>query len=418
MPIKRFKSLTRIYLSPRVLSIGFFAFPYGMTFFLTVLMPQAWLTDVGITNTDIGLFGLVSLPYVLKFLWAPLVDIVRIPVLHRLGQRRSWLILIHTILIGGFTLLAYSNPNPHNLWYVGSIALALSCVAATQDIIVDAYRIEILDKDQAVPGVSMLIFGYRVGSLVAKAGPLYLAHYFSWTTAYLVMASLISVGIAATLLNPEPRLTHRRRTLWDTAVDPFRELVSRSPLWILVCAFIVLYRLGDAMINGMAIPFYIKQIGFTKPEIASVMNVFGIGATIVGGFIGAIVMRRLTVFQALLVCGIIHSLSHTLLIAMNAVGNAVGPEIGFLYVVVALENLTGGMTTAAFFVYLSRLCAPHMAATQFALMTSLWSLATPLASLSGWLQDHVGWTPFFLIAIAASLPGLILIRWLPKYRLG
>ena len=166
------KSYIEPYFSPRVLSIGFFAFPYGMMFFLMVLTPQVWLKEIGIDKTSIGLFALVSVPYVFKFLWAPIIDVVKIPFLHRLGQRRSWLVFIHLSLILGLIAMGFSDPRPDNLMPIGIIALVLSFLAATQDIIVDAYRIEILNKDQSIPGVSMLIFGYRLGSITAKAGPL------------------------------------------------------------------------------------------------------------------------------------------------------------------------------------------------------------------------------------------------------
>ena len=403
------------YFSPRVLSIAFFAFPYGMMFFLMVNIPQVWLKEIGVEKTNIGLFALVSAPYVFKFLWAPLVDVIKIPFLHRLGQRRSWLIFIHLSLIFGLIAMGFSDPRPDNLLPIGIIALVLSFLAATQDIIVDAYRIEILNKDQSVPGVSMLIFGYRLGSIVAKAGPLYLAHYFNWTVAYVVMGLLVGVGIVATLFNPEPVHEKRKRTLYETVVEPFYELVKRSSFWSAVFLFVIFYRFGDAMINNMASAFYL-EIGFTKTQIASVMNIFGIFATIVGGFLGAGLVRRFHIYRGLALCGVAHAISNLMFVVLAYTGN----DLPTFYMAVAVENITGGMSTAAFFVYLSRLCHLNSAATQFALLTSLWSLATPLASFSGWIVDQLSgnWVAFFLLTVAAALPAILLIRWLPKYPLG
>jgi PAT family beta-lactamase induction signal transducer AmpG len=409
------KSYIEPYFSPRVLSIGFFAFPYGMMFFLMVLTPQVWLKEIGIDKTSIGLFALVSVPYVFKFLWAPIIDVVKIPFLHRLGQRRSWLVFIHLSLILGLIAMGFSDPRPDNLMPIGIIALTLSFLAATQDIIVDAYRIEILNKDQSIPGVSMLIFGYRLGSITAKAGPLYLAHYFNWTVAYVVMGLLIGVGIIATLFNPEPVHSSEKRTLYQTVVEPFHELIARSSFWPVMFSFIVLYRFGDAMINNMASTFYL-EIGFTKTDIASVMNIFGICATILGGFFGAAVVKRFKIYESLAVCGIFHALSNLMFVVLAYTGS----DLPTFYGAVAVENITGGMSTAAFFVYLSRVCRLNAAATQFALLTSLWSLSTPMASMSGWIVDQLSgnWVTFFFITFLAALPGIFLIKFLPKYSLG
>jgi PAT family beta-lactamase induction signal transducer AmpG len=403
------------YFSPRVLSIGFFAFPYGMMFFLMVITPQVWLKEIGVDKTNIGLFAIVSLPYVFKFLWAPMVDVVKLPLLHRLGQRRSWLVLVHLSLIIGLVAMGCSNPRPDHLMPIGVIALILSFLAATQDIIVDAYRIEILNKDQSIPGVSMLIFGYRLGSITAKAGPLYLAHYFNWTVAYVIMALLVSIGIIATLFNPEPIHSQEKRTLYQTVIEPFHELIKRSSFWPAVFSFVVFYRFGDAMINNMASAFYL-EIGFTKTQIASVMNIFGICATIVGGFLGAAIVRRFKIYGGLAFCGVAHALSNLMFVLLAYVGN----DLFTFYLSVAVENITGGMSTAAFFVYLSRLCRLNSAATQFALLTSLWSLSTPLASFSGWIVDCLSgnWVVFFLLTVVAALPGIFLIRVIPKYAIG
>lgn len=405
------------YLNPRVLGIGFFAFPYGMMFFLAVSTPQVWLKDIGATNTDIGLFAIASFPYMMKFLWAPLVDLIKIPYLSKkLGHRRSWLLVIHLSLMIGLLLMGFSNPTPQSLRWTAIVALILAFLAATQDIIVDAYRIELLSTKESVPGIGMLIFGYRLGSITAKAGTLYLAHYFSWPLAYMIMSLLIIIGIIAIFFNPEPEAKPKpERLLYHVIVRPFTEFITRSSYWWIPVLFILLYRLADAMINNMATIFYM-EIGFTKAEIATVTNVFGVFATIVGGFLGAGTVRRLDVFKSVLVCGLLHTLCNGMFIVLSHIGN----DVTILYVSIALENVTGGMSTAAFFVYLTRLCHISHAVTQFALFTSLWSSQSFIASISGYLIDqlHGRWSVFFLITILVALPGIFIIPFLKKFPFG
>ena len=411
------KDIKKTYLAPRVVGIGFFAFPYGMMFFLAVTTAQVWLKDIGATNTDIGLFAIASFPYMMKFLWAPMVDLIKIPYLSKkLGHRRSWLLLIHLSLMVGLVLMGFSNPTPHSLRFTAIVALALAFLAATQDIIVDGYRIEILSMKESVPGIGMLIFGYRLGSITAKAGTLYLAHYFSWPVAYCVMSLLILVGVVAIFFNPEPDEKPKPdRVIYHTVVKPFTEFIRRSGYWWLPVLFILLYRLADAMINNMATSFYM-EIGFTKADIATVTNVFGVFATILGGFFGAAIVRRLDVFKGVFVCGLLHTVSNLMFVVLAYVGN----DIPTLYGSIAVENITGGMSTAAFFVYLTRLCHMSHAVTQFALLTSIWSAQTFIASISGWIVDQLGgdWVVFFLITVLVALPGLLLIMFLDKYPFG
>lgn len=417
-PLQILHSIRRTYFAPRIMGIGFFAIPYGMMYFLAVMNPQIWLKEIGISNTYIGLFALASLPYAFKFIWAPAVDLIKIPFLtNRMGHRRSWLLVIHLLLIASLLALGYSNPTQDDHMRTAVIAMVIAFLAATQDIIVDAYRIEILDKKETVPGISMLIFGYRMGSITARAGTLYLAHFFSWPLAYTVMALLVLIGVMATIFNPEPKRPAPNRTdlLYNTIVRPFQELLGRSRYWPTVAAFILLYRQADAMINIMASSFYL-EIGFTKAEIATVNNVFGVVATIIGGFLGAAVVRKVKVYGGLFLCGVLHTVSNLMFVVMAIIGNS----LPMLYSAIAVENITGGMSTAAFFVYLTRLCNLRFTATQFALFTSLWSLQTPLASFSGKMIDSLNgdWVVFFLITVLMSFPGLALIWIIRRYPLG
>ncbi len=282
-------------------------------------------------------------------------------------------------------------------------------------VLVDAYRIEVLSKNEAAPGISMLILGYRLGSILAKAGPLYLAQYYSWKAAYVVMAALTSIGIVATIFSVEPPALGRRKKVWLLVAEPFQEFFLRSSLWWLVLVFVIWYRWGDALLNTMAFPFY-SEVGFSKAVVASVTNVFGVWASVLGSFVGAIVLRKTDIFKGLFFCGLLHTLSHFMYILVFLEG----PDVFLLYSSVALENVTGGMSTTAFFLYLSRLCKMDLAATQFALLTSLWSLSTPLSCGGGWIVDRLNnnWMGFFGFVILVSIPPLMAIPWLKRYGLG
>ena len=390
-----------------------------MIFFLSMTTPQYWLKECGVSLKHIGLFGLVSFPYVIKFLWAPFIDLIQIPWLSKkIGHRRSWLVLVHISLGVNLILMGLSDPAEHFfmacLW-----AFGLAFLGATQDILVDAYRIEVLSKDESAPGVSMLIFGYRIGALMAKAGTLHLAANFSWTVAYCVMAIFVAIGICATLMNPEPNRSpvHNKRVLFQHRIFlPFQEFMVRSKYWWMVFLFIVLYRLPDAMLNSMAGAFYV-ELGFTKSQIANVNYIFGAGATILGGFLGAILIQRVTILKGLFISGLVHTMGNLMYVAMSFAGK----DMMTFYASIAIENLTSGMCTVAFIAYLSRLCQREYALPQFALVSSLWSLSTTIASFSGKLVEEYlqhDWDKFFYISALAAIPSLMLIYFLRHYPYG
>jgi PAT family beta-lactamase induction signal transducer AmpG len=389
-----------------------------MIFFLSMTTPQYWLKECGVSLKHIGLFGLVSFPYVLKVLWAPLIDLISIPWLtKKIGHRRSWLVLVHVCLAINLIMMGLSNP-AENFFMACFWAFGLAFLGATQDVLVDAYRIEVLSKDESAPGVSMLIFGYRIGALLAKAGTLHLAAAFSWTVAYSVMAIFVAIGICATLLNPEPnRPSINKRILFHTRVLlPFREFIQRSIWWWVVFLFIILYRLPDAMLNSMAGAFYV-ELGFTKPQIANVNYIFGTAATILGGFLGGFLIQRISILKGLFVSGVLHTACNLMYVVLSFVGD----DMMTFYISIALENITSGMCTVAFIGYLSRLCQRQYALAQFALVSSLWSLSTTIASFSGHLVEEYlqhDWDKFFYISGLAAIPGLLLIFFLSRYPYG
>lgn len=413
-------SAVKPYFDPRVLTMAVLGFPYGMMFFLGVQTLQLWLTEEGISTAEIGFFSFVTLPYIFKVYWAPLINFIPIPFLSFLGPRRSWLIFSHLSLIVLLNLIAWSNPS-QNLFYVGTLSFMLLIFASIQDIVVDAYRIEILKKDQAGPGIGMLTAGYRMGSFAATFGTLTLADAYSWQLAYTVMSCLVSMGIIAALLNREPEginikySTHVRffRQFFENLVPPFQEFFSRRG-WFFVVLFILSYRIGDAFIHTMASPFYI-QLGFTKAEIADITKFFGVLPTLAGGLIGGALATRINIFTGLFAAGLLHALTHIMFILQAMYGY----DPHFLYYVIFFENITGGITTAVFLLYLSREAHPKYIPTQYAFFTSLWSLPTLMASVSGVLVEWLNhdWPSYFKFCLLISLPPLALIFVLRRYPL-
>ncbi|MBF0562822.1 MAG: AmpG family muropeptide MFS transporter [Alphaproteobacteria bacterium] len=413
----RWADIFSVYRDRRLLSILFLGFSSGLPLALTGSTLAVWLTESGVDMKTIGLFALVGIPYSFKFVWAPFLDRVRIPFLHScLGRRRSWILTIQAALILALLALGMAGP-PGPPWITALLAIVVAFASASQDIVIDAYRVEILQPEQYGAGAAMVQFGYRLGMLVAGAGALFVASMVSWFWVYAGMAGLLLIGSLTILVNPEPNTAPTalnvspRSWLRDTVGGPFIDLLQRHG-WTLavIVTFVVLYKLGDALAGMMSNPFYIK-LGFTKVEIASVSKVFGFIATIVGTLAGGIVVARIGIARALLVCGVLQMLAN-LMFAFQAMA---GHQVSVLIFTIAIENLTGGMGSAAFVAYLSGLCNTAFTGTQYALLSSLAVFGrTVLASSGGWLVERLGWIDFFLFSTAACLPGLAVLVWMMR----
>ena len=412
-----------VYRDRRMLVILFLGFVSGLPLALTLGTLTAWLATVGVDKTTIGLFALVGLPYTLKFLWSPFIDGVRVPVLGPLlGRRRSWAIVTQVALMASVFALGTTEPGTQAA-QTAVIALAVAFFSASQDIVIDAYRVEILAGHEQGAGAAAIQIGYRIGMLVSGAGALYIADFFGWFAAFATMAALVSVGMVTILLNPEPTAGRGAEAAADHAngargagmtgwieahvVAPFADFIGRGG-WPVILLFILLYKFGDAVAGVMSNPFYIET-GFTLSEIASVSKIFGLGATLAGAVLGGIVVVRLGVLKGLLVSGVLQMLSNL----MFAVQAMVGYDIAVLTLTVGIENFTGGMGTAAFVAYLSSLCTFAFTATQYALLSSLAAVGrTVLSAAGGWMADQMDWVSFFLLTTVAALPGLVLLIWL------
>jgi MFS transporter, PAT family, beta-lactamase induction signal transducer AmpG len=411
----------RVYRDRRVLAILLLGFASGLPLLLTLSTLSAWLATQGVSKTSIGLFAAVGIPYSFKFAWSPLIDGIGLPLFGRLGRRRGWAVLIQLCLIAAVVALGSLTPKEQPA-LAALLALLVAFLSASQDIVIDAYRVEILRPEQQGAGATMVQVGYRVGLLVAGAGALFIADRFGWHAAYYAMAGLLLVGIATILANPEPRgavkaagdaeSARRGRLLaWleDHVVAPFADFMRR-PAWLAILLFILLYKLGDAVAGIMATPLYIN-LGFSLSEIASVSKIFGFVATLAGAFLGGLMVTRWGLFPSLLVCGILQSASN-LMYALQAMA---GHDLGMLALTIATENVTGGMGSAALVAYLSGLCTAGFAATQYALLSSLAVVGrTMISTSSGWLADRMDWPSFFVLATFFGLPGILVLLWIMR----
>jgi len=408
-----------VYAARRVLLILPLGFASGLPLLLTFSTLSAWLATAGVSRAAIGVFALVGTPYALKFAWSPLID--RLPPPLPLGRRRGWGVSIQLVLVVATLALGCCDPK-HHLGLMAGLALCVAFLSASQDIVIDAYRVEILKPEQQGPGAGMIQTGYRVAMLAAGAGALLIAARAGWFTAYATMAALLVVGLLTFLLGPEPApqptgtrqpaihgLEALREWLNTAVVGPFADFMRR-PRWGAILLFILGYKLGEAMAGVMAMPLYVA-LGFSLDEIAAISKLVGFVATIVGALVGGIVTARLGVVRALILCGVLQSAGN-LFYVLQAVG---GHRLDYLALCVAAENVTGAMAGAALIAYLSGLCSPAFTATQYALLSSLAAVGrTLMASASGALAQRIGWVPFFLLTTVVTLPALVLLVWIAR----
>lgn len=381
-------------------------FAAGLPLLLTGSVLQAWMKEEGVDLETIGLFALVGLPYTLKFFWAPLLDRYT-PAF--LGRRRGWMLLAQLCLIASLVLLAAGKPGVSPLG-IAIAALLVTFFSASQDIVIDAYRREALADDEQGLGASLYVNGYRVGMLLASGGGLILADHMAFSQVYLFMAAVMLAGVFTTLLAPEPEAAEGRpRTLREAVIQPFVEYFQRRDA-LVILLFILLYKIGDTMASHMTIPFYL-DIGFSKTEIGTVVKLFGFWATITGGLIGGVLIMRIGIYRALWLFGILQAVST----AGFAILAMIGHSLPGLAAVIAFENLSGGMGTAAYVAFMASLTNRKFTATQYALLSSLMGVPRVIAAApTGYLANAMGWEIFFISCALIALPGLMMISWLHK----
>ena len=389
-------------LNPRVVTVLFLGFSSGLPLALSGGTLQAWLTVEDVDIKTIGLFSLVGLPYTLKFLWSPLMDRFVVPIF---GRRRGWIALSQLALIG--LILGMSVTSPQNgLWFLALLAFCLTFVSASQDVAIDAYRTEVLRERERGMGAAVSVTGYRVAMLVSGALALILSEYLGWCATYMLMALIMSIGVVAVWLGPEPEDPGTPPASMKDAVEgPFKEFFSRTGVWSLL-ALIVLYKLGDAFAGSLTTTFLIRGVNFSVGEVGAINKGMGLASTIIGALFGGVLMARLRLFKALLIFGILQAVSNLSFMVLALVGKS----YPLMIFTIAFENLAGGMGTAAFVAFLMILCNHSYTATQFALLSALASLGRVFVGpLSGVLVDGMGWTVFFFTTFLFALPGLVLL---------
>lgn len=373
---------------------------------------RQWFAESGLSLGAIGLTALIGLAYANKFLWSPALDAVPAP-LRRLGQRRGWLLPIQALL--GLAILAIAATDPAaGAAATATLAVLVAFLSASQDIVVDAWRIEMLGEDEEAQayGLAAYVWGYRLALLAAGAGTLLAVQFIGWSGAYAAAAALMLPGLAATLLGREgQRMTAGavgwRARLRGSVLEPFLEF-TRRPAWLAILTFIALFKLGEALAGVMTTPFY-RSLGFTREDVATVATIFGMAAVLAGALAGGWVVGRIGVARALVLTGLGQMLSNLMYVALDQAGHS----MPMLWAQVGVENFTDGLADAAFLTYLSGLTSRAFTATQYALLSSL--AAVPLRTLgasAGVLAERLGWTLFFLLTTVAALPAMAIMLWL------
>jgi PAT family beta-lactamase induction signal transducer AmpG len=394
-------AIRRQYANRRLLAVLFLGFSSGLPLALSAGTLQVWLATAEMDIRTIGLFGLVGLPYTLKFLWSPLMDRFVPP---WLGRRRGWMLITQLLLAGAIVALGASRPEG-DLPVMAALALVLAFCSASQDIAVDAYRADVLAPRERGLGAAYSVAGYRTALLISSAGALILADVIGWRETYWLMAALMLVGIIATLAGPAPAAERHPPDLRRAVVEPFSEFLTRPAAWLLLLA-IVLYKLGDAFAGTLSSAFLIQALEFSSSDVGLVSKGFGWAAILGGAFIGGALMLRLGLWRALLIFGVLQAVSNLAFMALAWYGHS---YLGMI-LAVGIENLAGGMGTAAFVAFLMALCDHRYTATQFALLSALAAIGRVLVGPpAGYLVDATGWVWFFFITFVLAWPGVFLV---------
>jgi PAT family beta-lactamase induction signal transducer AmpG len=377
-------------------------FASGLPLALTGGTLQAWLTVAGVDLRTIGIFTLVGLPYTLKFLWAPLMDRFVPP---WLGRRRGWIMAAQLGLIAGITAMAATDPT-HVPWLLAMLALAVAFTSASQDIAFDAYRADVLRPQERGFGAAVSVTGYRIAMLISGAVALIISEQIGWHATYWLIGSLMVLGVGATLLSPEPSsMVTVPRSLSEAVWGPIREFFSRSPA-IGLLLLIVLYKVGDAFAGSLTTAFLIRGVGFSPSEVGVVNKGMGLVATILGALVGGALMAKMGLFRSLLLFGILQAVSNLSFMVLAWTGKSYPMMVS----AVAIENVAGGMGTAAFVALMMSLCDHRYTATQYAALSALAAVGRVFVGPpSGYVVEAVGWVTFFFITFLAALPGLWLL---------
>ncbi|MDO8837511.1 MAG: MFS transporter [Parvibaculum sp.] len=416
-----------VYTERRLIIILLLGFSSGLPLALTGSTLALWMRDEGVNLSTIGLFALVGLPYSIKFLWAPFIDHVRLPVLTTLlGRRRAWLVVTQLALALAVSCMGLVDPRAAPL-LMAAAAVAVAFISATQDIVIDAFRIESLAEDEQAAAMANFVAAYRIAMLVATGGTVGLVAWLqatgvnadlAWTYGYVAMASLVGVGFVATLLAEEPEASASEtpepenvaQRFRHAVIDPFFEFTRRRQ-WVAILVFIILFKLGDAYAGHLLGPFAI-DLGFEKGAYAGISSSVGLVAALAGGYFGGWLVNAVGQTRGLWIGGVLQMISNLVFCWLAFMG----PDLFALAVAVAIESFTGGIGTVAFVGWISSLCRIRsFTATQYALLSALSSFGRTFLSASGGeVAQNIGWVPFFVVSTLLAVPGLVLLWWLGR----
>ncbi|WP_298885003.1 MFS transporter [uncultured Bradyrhizobium sp.] len=428
-PATSWRDSLAVYLQPRVLIVLFLGFSSGLPLALSGSTLLVWMREAGVDLKTIGLFALVGTPYTLKFLWAPLVDALHVPLFTQaFGRRRGWLLFSQILLIVSIVLLALTDP-ASSPFYVALGALLVATTSSTQDIVVDAFRVESLPESEQAAGMAAYVAAYRIGMLISTAGALFIVSGFegtgiprasAWMWGYVVMAAMVLIGTITALVATEPEQSVRAEAVTHdepafarvlhAAIGAFSEFLSRKDA-LAALAFVVLFKFTDAFSGTMTAPFVI-DLGFTRNDYAAIVKGVGLAATLIGGFAGGFVARRYSLASSLWIGGVMQALANLTFSWLALVGT----NQWALALAICAENFTSAVGTVIFVAYLSALCQnPLHTATQYALLTALAAVGrTYLSSGAGFVASATGWPMFFVICVLVAIPSLVLLTWLQK----
>ncbi len=401
MILNNLKSWFGVYGSRRVTILTAIGFSSGLPLALTGSTLQAWLVSKGINLELIGIFSIVGMPYSLKILWSPLLDRYTIPFL---GRRRGWILIFQVLLAALFVFLSFLDPST-SIGLVGVVAFMIAFSSASQDIVVDAYRTEVLQPDERGAGAATTVLGYRIAMLVSGALALMLSDIMPWKNVFLILGIVMLSCVIFTFVAPEPfAYSASPKSLKEAVVLPLLDYFSR-PSAVSMLLFIVVFKLGDVLAASMTTPFLL-DIGFTRSEVGLVYKAFGLASTLIGALVGGGIMSRIGLNKSLWVFAVLQALSNL----SFAVLAMVGKNYYMLVCAVAIENITGGMGTAGFVAFLMSLCNTRFTATQYALLSSLMAFTRVIAGVpTGFLASNLGWTQFFMVTTLGALPGIMLL---------
>ena len=409
--------------------MGFFS---GLPLLLTSATLGTWLADVGVNKTTIGLFALVGIPYSLKFFWASFLDTnIKLRLFKKMGRRRIWILIFQILICVNIFIMAHIDP-VINTMQMAIFAITLAFFSASQDIAIDAWRIEINEEKELGLGAALYVTGYRIALLAAGAGALVIADIYSWKLSFILLSCIYPLGIILVLsIKIEDKSSNVKvvensikNIIEDRVLKPFYDFIIKKN-WILILIFIACFKWGDALLGVLSQPFML-EIGFSKSEIAAISKVYGLGATLIGLFVGGYFISKYGIILALWITAFLQLFSNLVFILLALKGY----DLYILMLTISIENLSGGMGTAAFIAYLSSLCNVQFSAFQYALLSSFMSFSrTWLASPAGWIIDNLNWNEyfnffgiyliqnsewigFFIVTALFSIPAIILLHFI------